>query len=546
MEGGKGKRSGLFGKQIIGFFLQKICCLLVGVFIFAGSKFASYQMKIKSFLAKPFASYIYKGIRKAMHSAVADQESILRQLLKVGRNVEFGKDHSFDKIGNYEEYKKAVPIREYEDFKPYIEKIKQGKHNILWKGLPIYFAKTSGTTSGVKYIPITKDSIPNHILTARNALLCYMAETGNTRFADGKMIFLSGSPELERVGGIPTGRLSGIVNHHVPSYLRKNQLPSYTTNCIEDWETKLDKIVEETIDENMTLISGIPPWIQMYFDRLIEKKGKKIKEIFPNFSVLVYGGVNFQPYRAKLFDSIGTRIDSIETFPASEGFLAFQDSQEQPGLLLNTNSGIFFEFIPASEIFHENPTRLQLKEVKTGENYVMIINNNAGLWGYNIGDTVKFVSTEPYRLEVTGRVKHFISAFGEHVIAEEVEQSLLKVASEENVHITEFTVAPMIRDGDGKSFHEWFIEFENKPDDIDRFAQRLDEKMREKNIYYDDLIAGNILEHLRITRIRRNGFIDYMRSIGKLGGQNKVPRLSNDRKIADELIQWSEKESVSH
>jgi hypothetical protein len=497
-------------------------------------------MKIKSFLARPFASYIYKGIRKSMNTAVADQEAILKQLIKVGRVTEFGKEHSLDRIAGYDEFRQAVPVRDYEQFKPYIEKIKQGKHNILWRGQPIYFAKTSGTTSGVKYIPITKDSIPNHINTARNALLCYMAETGNTKFADGKMIFLSGSPELERVGGIPTGRLSGIVNHHVPSYLRKNQLPSYTTNCIEDWETKLEKIVDETIDQNMSLISGIPPWVQMYFDRITERTGKKIKEIFPNFSVLVYGGVNFEPYRAKLFDSIGARIDSIETFPASEGFLAFQDSQNEKGLLLNTSSGIFFEFIPAGEIFKENPTRLQLKDVKAGENYAMIINNNAGLWGYNLGDTVKFVSTEPYRLEVTGRIKHFISAFGEHVIAEEVEHSLMTIANEEHIHIREFTVAPRIKNGDGKSYHEWFIEFENKPADMTEFITKLDHQMRERNIYYDDLISGNILEPLKITPIRKNGFIDYMKSIGKLGGQNKVPRLSNDRKIADELKKWAD------
>ncbi|MER3497297.1 MAG: hypothetical protein C4308_01010 [Chitinophagaceae bacterium] len=495
-------------------------------------------MKIKSFLAKPFASYIYKGIRKSMHTAVADQESILNQLIKVGRITDFGKDHQLVKVNGYDEFKQAVPIRDYEQLKSYIEKIKQGRHNVLWKGVPIYFAKTSGTTSGVKYIPITKDSIPNHINTARNALLCYMAESGNSRFADGKMIFLSGSPELERIGGIPTGRLSGIVNHHVPSYLRKNQLPSYTTNCIEDWETKLDRIVDETINQNMTLISGIPPWMQMYFDRLVERKGKKICDIFPNFSVLVYGGVNFEPYRAKLFDTIGKKIDSIETFPASEGFIAFQDSQKEQGLLLNTNSGIFFEFIPAAEIFNENPTRLQLKDVKAGENYALIINNNAGLWGYNIGDTVKFLSTDPYRLVVTGRVKHFISAFGEHVISEEVEQALMKLAEEEKVHITEFTVAPMIEQGKGKSYHEWFIEFENYPDSLEDFSRRLDERMRQKNIYYDDLIAGNILQPLIITPIRKNGFIDYMKSIGKLGGQNKVPRLSNDRKIADKLVKW--------
>ena len=470
-----------------------------------------------------------------METAVADQQSLFQQLIKTALKTEFGKDHDFANIKSHEDFVKRVPLRDYEAFKPYIEKIKEGKHNILWKGQPIYFAKTSGTTSGVKYIPITKESIPNHINTARNALLCYMAETGNTKFADGKLIFLSGSPELERVGGIPTGRLSGIVNHHVPKYLRSNQLPSFTTNCIEEWEEKLDKIVEETISQDMTLISGIPPWMQMYFDRLIERSGKKVGELFPHFSVMVQGGVNFEPYKAKLYESIGRPVDCIELFPASEGFFAFQDSQKEPGLLLNSNSGIFFEFVPAAEIFNENPTRLTLRDVKVGENYALIISSNAGLWGYNIGDTVKFVSTNPYRLVVTGRTKHFISAFGEHVIGEEVEASLLQAANEEHIHITEFTVAPRISTDAGKSFHEWFIEFENKPEDIAAFARKIDDNLRNRNVYYDDLIAGNILQRLKISPIQKNGFIDYMKSIGKLGGQNKVPRLSNDRTIADGL-----------
>lgn len=492
-------------------------------------------MNLKSLLAKPFAQYIHKQIRRNSSNALSDQDAILKQLLKVGKGTVFGKDHLLEAVHSHEELRQAVPIRDYELLKLYINQVKEGKENVLWKGKPIYFAKTSGTTSGVKYIPITKDSIPNHINTARNALLCYMAETGNSAFAGGKMIFLSGSPELERVGGIPTGRLSGIVNHHIPSYLRTNQLPSYETNCIEDWETKLDKIVAETIHKDMSLISGIPPWMQMYFDRLIEKSGKKVGELFPNFSVMVQGGVNFEPYRAKLFESIGRKVDSIELFPASEGFFAFQDSQEAEGLLLNTNSGIFFEFIPAGEIFSENPTRLSLKDVKVGQNYALIINSNAGLWGYNIGDTVKFLSTEPYRLVVTGRIKHFISAFGEHVIGEEVEAALLKAATATGASIVEFTVAPMIAQGEGKSYHEWFIEFEKEPDDMGAFIEQTDNNLREKNVYYDDLIKGNILQRLQITKIRKNGFIDYMRSIGKLGGQNKVPRLSNDRILADGL-----------
>ncbi len=495
-------------------------------------------MKLKSLLAKPFAHYIYNKVRKSSKRAVEDQLNIFKELIAVGAKTIFGKDHHLNNINTYNDFIKAVPIRDYEQLKPYIEQIKQGHSDVLWKGKPIYFAKTSGTTSGVKYIPITKESIPNHINSARNALLCYMAESGNYDFANGKMIFLSGSPELENIAGIPTGRLSGIVNHHIPKYLRTNQLPTYQTNCIEDWETKLDKIVEETIYQNMTLISGIPPWMQMYFDRLAEKSGKKITELFPNFSLMVQGGVNFEPYKSKIFETIGQRIDYIELFPASEGFFAFQDSQKTEGLLLNTNSGIFYEFIPANEIFNEEPTRLSLKDVKIGENYALIINSNAGLWGYNIGDTIKFVSTNPYRIIVSGRIKHFISAFGEHVIGEEVEYALMKTAKEENINIIEFTVAPNISQGKGKSFHEWFIEFENEPNDILSFIDKIDNHLREKNVYYDDLIAGNILQKLQIRKVRKNGFIDYMKSIGKLGGQNKVPRLSNDRIIADQLQQF--------
>ena len=490
-------------------------------------------MKIKSLLAKPFANYIHKQIKKGMATAVADQENLMASLVKTGAKTLFGKDHSFTEIKTHEDFVKLVPIRDYEAFKPYIEKIKEGKHNILWKGQPIYFAKTSGTTSGVKYIPITKDSIPNHIKTARNALLCYMVESGNTKFADGKVIFLSGSPILERIGNIPTGRLSGIVNHHIPVYLRSNQLPKYETNCIEDWEEKLDKIVEETINENMTLISGIPPWVQMYFDKLEERSGKKIGDLFPNLSVMVQGGVNYEPYKAKLIDSIGRNIDTIELFPASEGFFAFQDSQKEKGMLLNTNSGIFFEFVPVNELQKADPKRLTLKDIKVGENYAMIITSNAGLWAYNIGDTVKFLSADPYRIVVTGRIKHYISAFGEHVIVEEAEYAILKTTTDENIRINEFTVAPYIAADKGKSYHEWFIEFEEVPHDLLKFAQRLDANLRNKNAYYDDLVKGNILDVLKITPVQKDGFKNYMKSVGKLGGQNKVPKLSNDRVIAE-------------
>jgi hypothetical protein len=493
-------------------------------------------MGIRSTLAKPFSAYIAAQTRKWSLQPVLFQQKILDELIAGGKSTLFGKDHHFSEIKTYDDFKKLVPIRDYEDLKPYVEQIRQGKRDVLWKGKPIYFAKTSGTTSGTKYIPITKESLPNHFNSARNAVLSYVHETGNASFLDGGLIFLSGSPELEEEAGIKIGRLSGISNHEVPAVLRTNQKPGYETNCIEDWEEKLEKIIDETLNENMTLISGIPPWVQMYFDRIKSRTGKKIKDVFPNFSMFVYGGVNFEPYREKLFQTIGKKVDSVETYPASEGFIAYQDSQKNPGLLLLLNSGIFYEFIPVEEYFNENPTRLSIGEVELGKNYALIINSNAGLWGYSIGDTVKFVSKDPYRLLVTGRIKHFISAFGEHVIGEEVEKAMKSTMSKfPGTELIEFTVAPQVTPAEGLPHHEWLIEFSSPPSSIEAFSKVLDDELRQLNVYYDDLITGNILRTLRITSLPKNAFIDYMKSIGKLGGQNKVPRLSNDRRIADDL-----------
>lgn len=467
--------------------------------------------------------------------AIENQQQILWDLTSAAERTQYGKDHHFEDVMDYRDFKEATPIGDYEQQKHYFDAVVNGERDVLWPGKPKYLAKTSGTTSGTKYIPITKDSIGNHFYSAQTAMMLFMTETQQYDIMDGRMIFLSGSPQLEAKNGIAVGRLSGIVNHQVPSYLKGNQLPSWKTNCMEDWEAKLDKIVAETVNKDMRLISGIPPWVQMYFDKLVEKTGKSIKDIFPNFKAFVYGGVNYEPYRAKLEQTIGKSIDSVETYPASEGFIAFQDSQTEPGLLLNTNSGIFFEFVPADEVFNENPTRLSLADVKLGVNYALIINSNAGLWGYSIGDTVKFVSLDPYRLIVTGRVKHFISAFGEHVIGEEVEGALNEVAKQHQVEVTEFTVAPRVTVDGGLPHHEWYIEFGNTVNDMEAFRKQLDDSLRKRNSYYDDLISGSVLQPLVIKPMQRHAFVDYMKSQGKLGGQNKVPRLSNDRKIAEVL-----------
>ncbi|CAH8282830.1 GH3 auxin-responsive promoter family protein [Mariniflexile fucanivorans] len=489
------------------------------------------MMSIKSALAKPFAKRVHYTVQKWAKKPFETQEKVFQNLISEAASTQFGKDHDFISINSHEDFVKRVPIRDYEDLKPYVERVVAGEEDILWKGKPIYFAKTSGTTSGSKYIPITKESMPYHVEAARNAILLYINETGNSKFVDGKMIFLQGSPILKEQNGVQLGRLSGIVAHYVPKYLQKNRLPSWETNCIEDWETKVDAIVEETLPEDMTIISGIPSWVQMYFEKIQQKTGKKVGDVFKNFNLFIFGGVNYEPYRAKFENLIGRKVDSIELYPASEGFFAFQDKQQEKGMLLQLNSGIFYEFIKADEFFNENPKRITIKDVEIGVNYVMIISTNAGLWAYNIGDTVEFTCTKPFRVIVSGRIKHFISAFGEHVIGKEVEQAMQEAVLGSNIQISEFTVAPQINPKEGLPFHEWFIEFENEPDDISALASKIDVSLQKQNSYYFDLIQGKVLQPLKITKVKKDGFQEYMKSVGKLGGQNKLPRLSNDRKI---------------
>ena len=489
-------------------------------------------MSIKSFAAKIFAKRIHAKNQHWILHPEATQARVFQSLLLEAQNTQFGKDHGFAAITTYKEFAQQVPIRDYEGLKPYVDKVVAGEENVLWKGKPIYFAKTSGTTSGVKYIPLTKESMPYHIEAARNAILNYIYQTGNARFVDGKMIFLQGSPILEEKNGIKLGRLSGIVAHFVPKYLQKNRMPSWETNCIDDWETKVNAIVEETYNQNMSVISGIPSWVQMYFEKLQEKSQKPVGDLFKNFNLFIYGGVNYEPYRAKFENLIGRKVDSIELFPASEGFFAYQDSQNERGMLLLLNAGIFYEFVKAEEFHNEQAKRYTIGEVELGVNYALIISTNAGLWAYNIGDLVQFTSLKPYRVIVSGRIKHYISAFGEHVIGKEVEYAMREAMQDTNVRINEFTVAPQIAPETGLPYHEWFVEFENEPQDLEAFALKIDHAMRQQNVYYDDLIVGKVLRTLVITKVATNGFQDYMKSIGKLGGQNKIPRLSNDRKIA--------------
>ncbi len=497
-------------------------------------------MAIKAFAARLFAQWVVRKTRRWASNPVSTQEKVFHNLIQKASQTQFGKDHNFNSINNHTDFVSKVPVRDYEALRSYVDKVVQGEANILWPGIPVYLAKTSGTTSGAKYIPITAESIKEQVNASRNAILSYIHETGNTQFVTGKMIFLQGSPELDKKNGIHVGRLSGISAHYVPNYLQKNRMPSWETNCIEDWETKVNAIVNETLSENMTVIAGIPSWVQMYFEKLQSVTGKKVGEIFRNFQLFIYGGVNYEPYRAKFENLIGRKVDSIELFPASEGFFAYQDSQKEKGMLLLLNAGIFYEFIRADEFYDESPKRITIAEVELGVNYVMIISTNAGLWAYNLGDTVQFVSLDPYRVIVSGRIKHFISAFGEHVIAKEVEEAMQQAIAATDARVNEFTVAPRVEVEGELPFHEWLVEFEYLPADMDRFIAVLDQTLQEQNSYYYDLIAGKILQQLKVTHIKPGGFQEYMKSIGKLGGQNKVQRLANDCKLADALHAYRE------
>ena len=494
------------------------------------------MLLFKRFLARIFAFVVVNKIKTSYYNAPEIQRKTLKKLIEKAKNTSFGIEHNFNEIKHHEDFIKRVPVRDYEQIKKYIDRIKNGELDVLWPGKPKYFAKTSGTTSGVKQIPITNESMPHHILSARNALLFYIYETQKTKFLNGKTIFIQGSPVLKNINGILEGRLSGIVAHHVPKYLRKNNLPTFKTNSIEDWELKVDKICDETINENMTAIGGIPSWVQMYFEKIIKKaKKKNLIEIFHDLNLFIYGGVNFLPYKNIFKNLIGKEIDTIEYYPASEGFFAYQNSQSDKSLLLQYNSGIYYEFIKTNEFENKDAKRYNLSNIKIETNYVLVISNNAGLWAYNTGDTIKFTSLNPPKILVTGRYKHFISAFGEHVISEEVEKSISELCEVKEINIREFTVAPMINPEKGLPHHEWWIEFENNNVDLEKITKTLDRSMQQKNIYYRDLIEGGVLKTLEIVVVKKGGFNKYMKSIGKLGGQNKVPKLSNNRDFVDGL-----------
>lgn len=489
--------------------------------------------KIKSWFFLIFSKWKAKQLLLENIQGDSIQKHLLPKLIKQAENTIFGQKYKFQQITDYPSFKNTIPLSVYEDILPYIQAIQGGKSDVLWPGRPIYLAKTSGTTASAKYIPISKDSISHHILAARNVLVFHAAQTNQADFITHKMIFLQGSPALDHSGPIPTGRLSGIVYHHVPFFFRGNRIPSYQTNCIEDWDEKVKAIVSEVQHQKLSLISGIPPWCIMFFEKLMEETGKKsMAEIFPELKLFIHGGVNFSPYEQKMKALMGADIPMLETFPASEGFIAYQYDGSKNELLLNVNAGIFYEFIPLENYLRSNFEAIPLEYVTCNVNYVLVLTTNAGLWRYVIGDTIKFTGLKPFTIQVTGRIKQYISAFGEHVIAEEIEAAMQACLHTWNIDLVDYHVFPDV----AAARYVFLIEAANHPSNHAAMQEMLQTILVKKNIYYRDLVDGNMLELPQIVFLRKNSFADYQRSVGKLGGQNKVVRLSNDPSIGKALL----------
>ena len=516
--------------------IQSTCYAEIGTGNREGTK-----MSLKASIFKWWSALRINRMEKRAGYAQEDQLRTLRNLLDKAKYTQFGKDHGFESIQTVAQFQEKVPVRDYEAAKNYFDQTVKGVPDVLWPGVPLYFGKTSGTTSGAKYIPITRDSVKNFIHAALESLMGLGVYRKDAGFVEGKMLFLSGSPQLdENEHGMKIGRLSGISHVIVPGYAKKNRLPSLAINEISDWETKVEKVLEEAMQEDLRLISGIPSWILMFFEKLKERTGKLPVDQWPNLVAYVHGGVNFEPYETVFEEYFQGKVTCWETYPASEGFLGIQ-MDDSGGMRLVLNQGIFYEFIPLEEAHQENPTRFTVGEVKQNQQYAIILTTSAGLWAYHLGDVVRFTSLNPPRIKVTGRVKHFISAFGEHVIGEEVDAAMVATLEGIPAEVNEYTVAPFLATEAGESYHEWLVEFKSEPEDINVFSQQLDQEMRKQNAYYEDLRTGNILRQVKVTPLFTYAFRNYMKSIGKLGGQNKIPRLSNDRKIADALYKYRKK-----
>lgn len=475
------------------------------------------------------------------------QKAVFWKLIKSAKQTKFGKDHGFKDIDSYEDFKNQVPIRPYEDFYIYIEMLRKGKEDILWPGKTKWFAKSSGTTNAKsKYIPITIEALEDSHYKAGKDMLClYCSNHENSNIFNGKGLMLGGSQEKNSIYNFTDGDLSAILIDNFPFWVRMHRVPDSETALMGEWEDKIEKISDQAMNEDITNITGVPSWMLLLLNKIIEKKGvDNLIEVWPNLELYIHGGVNFAPYKNK-FETIipSKKMNYLEVYNASEGMFAIQDQNDSKEMLLMLDYGIFYEFIPM-ETFFKNQKVIDLSEVELNKDYAIIISTNTGLWRYIIGDTVKFTSINPYRITIVGRTKSFINAFGEELVVENAETALEKISKRYNAIINEYTAYPVFKDSKN-AYHEWLIEFSKPPLDIDNFQVDLDVELQNLNSDYEAKRNKNLLlSNLKIKTMEKGTFYNWLKENNRLGGQNKIRRLSNDDIIAKQILCVSAKFST--
>ena len=505
-------------------------------------------MAFNSILNKIFNLFILRrmeGINQFIEHPIETQQRVLFSLLSQAKNTEYGKLHHFEEIKSYEDFNKQVPIVSYEDFEPFIEKARQGNPDVFWPGKIKHFAKSSGTTNAKsKFIPISDESLQNcHYKAGKDLLAIYINNHRDSNLFKFKNLRLGGSAELYESFGTKFGDLSAILIENLPFWVERTTTPSREVSLMSEWETKLKAIVSEVKNKDVGSLTGVPSWMMVLLQRVLKDTGKKsISEVWPNLEVFFHGGISFVPYREQYKQLIGKDIRYYEIYNASEGFFGIQDRFGSDEMLLMLDYGIFYEFIPMDTFGTENAKAVSLENVELGKNYAVVISTNGGLWRYLIGDTIRFTDLKPFRFKISGRTKHYINAFGEELMIDNVEAALSKACQETNAKITDYTGAPVyMKDGESGS-HEWMIEFSTEPNDFGRFSEIFDETLKSLNSDYEAKRYNNMtLKPPIIHKARTNLFYDWMASRGKLGGQNKVPRLSNDRQYIEPLLEENKK-----
>ena len=502
-------------------------------------------MKLLSFAISRLARNRFWRVQNWSNHPVAFQREVLQDLVTAAQYTEFGKKYHFSKLFSIRDFKKNVPIHEYDDIKPYIQRMINGEQNILWNTPVTWFAKSSGTTSDKsKFIPVSEESLKeNHFKASKDVLTTYYNNFPSSDLLTGKSLVIGGSHQISQLNeNAQCGDLSAILMQNSPFWGQWLRTPELSIALLDEWENKIEKLAQITANENVTSLAGVPTWTLILLRRILEIKGKStIKEVWPNLELYINGGVSFIPYREQFNKIIGGKINYLEIYNASEGFFAGQNFPDDDGMLLFTEHGIFYEFMPVDEYGKPNPQTIGLKQVVPGKNYAIIISTTGGLWRYLVGDTIQFTSLNPYKIIVSGRLKHYINAFGEEVIVDNSDKAIAVAAEKTNAVVNEYTAAPVFFSSNNNGAHEWLIEFDKEPESLETFAIELDRALKNINSDYEAKRHKNIALRLPIVKIISKGiFTEWLRSKGKMGGQHKVPRLSNEREMLEEILRLNE------